>query len=156
MGGKIKASGAKIETETLPQVQGYPLLLSTLFRHLVLHALKSGREGRPLLISIRPALAEDKSHSPTGATTVTRPPLGSTTQPSFLIVSVTDNGNGFDPADREKIFGISYQQGPDKMKYRTSGAGLAIVKRIIEIHNGSIVADSIPGAGSPFTCYFPA
>ena len=132
MGGKIKASGAKIETDTLPQVQGYALLLSALFRHLLLHALKSGREGRPLLISILPGHAET----------------------SFQAVTISDNGNGFDPADREKIFGISYQ-GLDKMKYRSSGAGLAIVKRIMEIHGGFIMADSIPGEGSTFTCYFP-
>jgi hypothetical protein len=132
MGGKIKASGAKIETETLPQVQGYTLLLSALFRHLLLHALKSGREGRPLLIGIRPGHAE----------------------PSFQAVTISDNGNGFDPADREKIFGITYQ-GLDKMKYRSSGAGLAIVKRIMEIHGGFIMADSVPGEGSTFTCYFP-
>ena len=132
MGGKIKASGAKIETDTLPQVQGYALLLSALFRHLLLHALKSSREGRPLLISIRPGHAET----------------------SFQAVTISDNGNGFDPADREKIFGISYQ-GLDKMKYRSSGAGLAIVKRIMEIHGGFIMADSIPGEGSTFTCYFP-
>jgi hypothetical protein len=133
MGGKIKASGAKIETDTLPQVQGYALLLSALFRHLLLHALKSGREGRPLLIGIRPGHPEA----------------------SFQTVTISDNGNGFDPADREKIFGISYQ-GLDKMKYRSSGAGLAIVKRIMEIHGGFIMADSVPGEGSTFTCYFPA
>jgi hypothetical protein len=133
MGGKIKASGAKIETETLPQVQGYALLLSALVRHLLLHALKSGREGRPLLIGIRPGHSEA----------------------SFQAVTITDNGNGFDPADREKIFGISYQ-GLDKMKYRSSGAGLAIVKRIMEIHGGFIMADSVPGEGSTFTCYFPS
>ena len=132
MEGKIKASGAKIETETLPQVQGYALLLSALFRHLLLHALKSSREGRPLLIGIRPGDAEA----------------------SFQKVTITDNGNGFDPADREKIFGISYQ-GLDKMKYRSSGAGLAIIKRIMEIHGGFIMADSVPGEGSTFTCYFP-
>jgi signal transduction histidine kinase len=132
MGGKIKASGAKIETETLPQVQGYAVLLSALFRHLLLHALKSGREGRPLLIGIRPGHAEAP----------------------FLAITITDNGNGFDPADREKIFGISYQ-GLDKMKYRSSGAGLAIVKRVMEIHGGFIMADSVPGEGSTFTCNFP-
>jgi len=143
MGGKIKASGAKIASQTLPQVQGYPLLLSALFRHLLLHALKSGREGRPLLIGIHAGHAKD-----------TRPPHGGSRQASWLTVTISDNGNGFDPADREKILSISYQ-GLDKMKYRSSGAGLAIVKRIMEIHGGFIMADSVPGEGSTFSCYFP-
>ena len=68
---------------------------------------------------------------------------------------VADNGNGFDPADREKIFGMSYQ-GLDKTKHKSPGAGLTIVKRIMEIHGGFIMADSIPGEGSALTCYFPA
>jgi signal transduction histidine kinase len=162
MGGKIKASGAKIASEALPQVQGYPLLLSALFRHLLLHALKSGREGRPLLIGIHPGHAND-TRPPAGDASDTLPPAGKADtrpthgdppQTSWLTVTITDNGNGFDPADREKIFGISYQ-GPDKMKYRSSGAGLAIVKRIMDIHGGFIMADSIPGEGSTFTCYFP-
>jgi signal transduction histidine kinase len=123
--------------------------LSALFRHLLLHALKSGREGRPLLIGIHPGHAKD-IRPPAGDAVDTRP-----TQASWLTVTITDNGNGFDPAEREKIFGISYQ-GLDKMKYRSSGAGLAIVKRIMEIHGGFIMADSVPGEGSTFTCYFPA
>jgi signal transduction histidine kinase len=153
IGGKIKASGARIETEALPQVQGYPLLLSALFRHLLLHALKSGREGRPLLIGIHPGHAKD-TRSPAGGAADTLPSSGDSTQASFLTITITDNGNGFDPADREKIFGMSYQ-GPDKTKHRSSGAGLAIVKRIMEIHGGFIMANSVPGEGSAFTCYFP-
>jgi signal transduction histidine kinase len=152
MEGKIKASGAKIETETLPRVQGYPLLLSALFRHLLLHALKSGREGRPLLIGFHPGQAKD-IHPPAGQANI-RLPHGGPPQASWLTVTITDNGNGFDPAEREKIFGISYQ-GLDKTKYRSSGAGLAIVKRIMEIHGGFIMAESVPGEGSAFTCYFP-
>jgi signal transduction histidine kinase len=161
--GKIKASGAKIETEVLPQVQGYPLLLSALFRHLLLHALKSGREGRPLLIGIHAGHAKDTRppagdaadiRPPAAGTAGARPHLGGVTQPSFLTITITDNGNGFNPADREKIFGMSYQ-GLDKTKHRSSGAGLAIAKRIMEIHGGFIMADSVPGESSTFTCYFP-
>ncbi len=144
MHGKIKALGAKIETLALPQVHGYPLLLTALFRHLILNALKSGLDGRPLLIGIQPGPTRDVS--PPGADSLAAP---------FLTIIITDNGNGFDPADREKIFGMSYQ-GPEKMRHRSSGAALAIAKRIIEIHGGFIMADSVPGEGSTFTCYFPA
>jgi signal transduction histidine kinase len=125
--------------------------LSALFRHLILHALKSGREGLPLLIGIHPG---HPIRQTAGEAANTRPAAGGAETP-FLTVTITDDGNGFDPADREKIFGISYQA-PNKMKHRSSGAGLAIVKRIMEIHGGFIVADSVPGEGSTFTCYFPA
>jgi signal transduction histidine kinase len=143
MNGKIKALGARVETPDLPQVHGYPLLLTALFRHLILNALKSALDGRPLLIGIQPGLSQNM---PTpGPNDKGRP---------FLIITITDNGCGFDPADREKIFDMSYQ-GPEKMRYRSSSAALAIAKRIMEIHGGFIMADSIPGEGSTFTCYFP-
>jgi signal transduction histidine kinase len=144
MNGKIKALGAKIETLALPQVHGYPLLLTAMFRHLILNALKSGLDGRPLLIGIQPGPSQD-----------TPPPGLDDKNGPFLTIMITDNGNGFDPADREKIFGMSYP-GSDKMKYRSSSAALAIAKRIMEIHGGCITANSAPGEGSTFTCYFPA
>ncbi len=68
-----------------------------------------------------------------------------------FLVSVSDTGPGIAPADQEKIF-EEFQQA-DSSSTRTKGGaglGLAIAKRIIEMHGGRIGVDSSPGKGSTF------
>jgi len=73
----------------------------------------------------------------------------------YYRVTVADNGIGFDMSDAEKIFNMFEKlQAPGK--YKGSGTGLAIVRKIMDAHNGFIRAESIPGKGSAFHCYFPA
>jgi len=57
---------------------------------------------------------------------------------------VKDNGMGIDPSQHDKVFGLFYKV--DK-KSEGSGAGLAIVKRIIEVHGGRIWIESELGKG---------
>ncbi len=57
---------------------------------------------------------------------------------------VKDNGMGIDPSQHDKIFGLFYKV--DK-KSEGSGAGLAIIKRIIEVHGGRIWIESELGKG---------
>jgi two-component system, NtrC family, nitrogen regulation sensor histidine kinase NtrY len=65
-------------------------------------------------------------------------------------ITISDNGPGIPPADREKLFMPYYST-----KKRGSGLGLAIVRRIIAEHGGSIeVADDQP-SGSRFTIEMP-
>jgi PAS domain S-box-containing protein len=60
---------------------------------------------------------------------------------------VQDNGIGIEPKFQDRIFGLF-----NKLDANThgSGVGLAIVKRIIEVHGGSIWVESQPGAGATF------
>jgi len=58
---------------------------------------------------------------------------------------VRDNGIGIDPAQQEKVFDLFYKIDPDT---GGSGAGLAIVKRIIEVHGGKIWIESEEGRGT--------
>jgi len=64
-------------------------------------------------------------------------------------LSVTDNGIGFDPRHRERIFGLFSRlaQAPD---FEGTGAGLAIVKKIIDKQGGKVWAESAPGQGASF------
>jgi signal transduction histidine kinase len=61
------------------------------------------------------------------------------------IFFVQDNGIGIDPSQHDKVFELFYKV--DK-KSEGTGAGLAIVKRIIEVHGGSIWIESEIGQGS--------
>jgi signal transduction histidine kinase/CheY-like chemotaxis protein len=72
-----------------------------------------------------------------------------------LTVTVTDNGLGVGPEDRERIF-ESFQQGTRRTpKAEGTGLGLSLSKRIVELHGGRIWLDSEIGVGSTFGFTIP-
>lgn len=68
-------------------------------------------------------------------------------------ITVSDNGVGFDPRFRDRIFEV-FQRLHDK-KFEGTGIGLAIVKKIVENHKGHIMADGEVNVGATFTLYIP-
>ena len=69
-------------------------------------------------------------------------------------ITVSDNGVGFDPQFSDRIFEV-FQRLHDK-RFEGTGIGLAIVKKIVENHNGFIIADGKENIGATFTIYIPA
>lgn len=69
-------------------------------------------------------------------------------------ISVSDNGIGFENQFSKKIFEV-FQCLHSKDVYQGTGIGLSIVKKIVEIHHGTIVAESEPGKGTTFNIYLP-
>lgn len=69
-------------------------------------------------------------------------------------ISITDNGIGFKQEYAERIF-QQFQRLHGKSEYEGTGIGLAIVKKIIERHQGKIAAQSKLGKGSTFTVSLP-
>lgn len=65
-----------------------------------------------------------------------------------------DNGIGFEPQYSDKIFGV-FQKLHDRDTYEGTGIGLAIVKKIVESHNGIITATGEPMVGARFDIYIP-
>jgi len=64
---------------------------------------------------------------------------------------VRDNGCGIDPAHHERIFGMFQRL---NRTAEGSGVGLAIVKRIAELHGGTVRVESAPGQGARFLVSF--
>ena len=65
--------------------------------------------------------------------------------------SVKDNGPGIAPSDQERIFDLFCTLGAtDRFNNKSTGIGLATVKRLLERMNGSIAVNSLPGLGSSF------
>lgn len=73
----------------------------------------------------------------------------------YYHISVSDNGIGFDPQFKDKIFEI-FQRLHDKNQYKGTGLGLAIVRKIVENHNGIITATSEIDKGAQFDIYIPS
>jgi light-regulated signal transduction histidine kinase (bacteriophytochrome) len=144
LSGKLEAVHGTVRCAGLPVVKGHPLLLPVLFNHLISNSIKFRHSVRPLVINIF-----SKELDPS---TIRHP--GAYPGKSYYMVEVKDNGIGFVPVDREKIFEMFYQV-HDKSKFKGSGMGLAIVRKIMDIHGGYVAADSIPGEGASICCYFP-
>ena len=70
-------------------------------------------------------------------------------------VSVRDTGPGIPPEDQERIFEEFQQAEAGKEQREGTGLGLALSKRLVELHNGRIWVESIPGSGSTFTFTLP-
>ncbi len=121
----IDESGARITHESLPVVDADATQLVQLFQNLIANAIKF-RSERPPHVRIS---AEKKD--------------------AFWLFAVRDNGIGLDPEFADRIFTI-FQRLHSRKDYPGTGIGLAICKRIVERHGGSIWVTSAPGEGSTF------
>jgi signal transduction histidine kinase len=79
-------------------------------------------------------------------------------QDNSIVIRVTDEGAGLSPEDLGRLFGRFQRLSAKPTAGESStGLGLSIVKRIVDMHGGEITADSDgPGTGSTFTITLPA
>ena len=124
--GAIEDSGALITHDPLPTVLADETQLVQLFQNLVGNALKYQNPGVPR-VHISAARNGEKK----------------------WVFSVQDNGLGIDPQYFERIFGM-FQRLHKREEFAGTGIGLAICKKIVERHGGSISVESQPGQGSIF------
>jgi two-component system sensor histidine kinase/response regulator len=75
--------------------------------------------------------------------------IGVSQEQNKMVYFIKDNGAGFDMKNYNKLFGI-FQRLHSEKEFNGTGVGLALVKRIVEKHNGKIWAESDPGKGSNF------
>jgi PAS domain S-box-containing protein len=140
---KIEQSEAVIETAKFPLLPSHPLLLSQLLSHLIDNAIKFRKLVSPPIIKIKYSQADEINAVP-----------GAIKNIPYGIISVTDNGIGFNEEEADHVFDLFYRV-HDKSKYKGSGIGLSICKKIMAMHEGFITAEGNPAYGATFSCYFP-
>ena len=138
---KIEEANAKIEIEELPALSADPVLFSRLLTNLIDNSIKFRKPGEDPVVKIKHTKANELKNVPVSLTGM-----------PYTIITVTDNGIGFETTD--KIFDLFFQL-PDEVKHKGSGMGLAICKKIMEMHGGYIIAEAEPGKGASFHCFFP-
>jgi light-regulated signal transduction histidine kinase (bacteriophytochrome) len=116
-----------------------------LMYNLISNALKFSKDGVPALINISSKIIR-------GSTLHNKKLSG---DKSYCHITILDNGIGFETHFSERIFEV-FQKLHGKEVYGGTGIGLAIVKKIVENHNGIITATSELGQGAQFDIYIPA
>jgi PAS domain S-box-containing protein len=124
--GAIEESGALVTHDPLPAVLGDEMQLIQLFQNLVGNAIKYQYPGVPR-VHISSVKNDERK----------------------WMFSVKDNGLGIESQYFEKIFGM-FQRLHRRDEFAGTGMGLAICKKIVERHGGSIAVESQPGQGSTF------
>jgi light-regulated signal transduction histidine kinase (bacteriophytochrome) len=124
--GSIESSGALVTHDPLPAVMADEMQLTQLFQNLVGNAIKYQKSGAPR-VHISAAMNGDRKWT----------------------FAVKDNGLGIDPQYFERIFGM-FQRLHKREEFAGTGIGLAICKKIVERHGGSISVESKLGHGSTF------
>jgi len=143
----IEEKKAHFTIDPLPVVKGDTPQLRQLFQNLISNSLKYAHSERIPFVSIR-------SKKISGREAGLLLPSEKLNE-DFYAIDITDNGIGFDQEHAEKIFNV-FQRLHSRNEYAGTGVGLAIVKKVIDNHNGYISASGVAGHGATFTILLPA
>jgi light-regulated signal transduction histidine kinase (bacteriophytochrome) len=140
---RIEQVNGRVDVGELPSVDADPLQVRQLMQNLIGNSLKYRRP------DVAPVVNVYGHH-------LGEPPVKSTREASgpYCQILVEDNGIGFDEIYSEKIFTI-FQRLHGRTEYEGTGVGLAVCRKIVERHGGTITARSTPGKGSTFTVTLP-
>lgn len=139
----INEKGAQVIVEHLPQAEVIPGQMRQVFQNIISNALKFSQKDTQPVIKIWAERIDKKD-----------PTSLSNSMGEYLRICVQDNGIGFDEMFLEKIFTL-FQRLHGRTEYEGTGIGLAIVKKIIDKHNGLITAKSAEGEGTTFIIVLP-
>ncbi len=134
-----------IETKKLGNARVIPFQFRQVMNNLISNALKFSNPGIPAHIIIDSETKKGKELDNTALVP----------EKNYCHISISDNGIGFEEEYSEKIFEV-FQRLHGKEKYKGTGIGLAIVKKIIENHDGVITASGQLGKGARFDIYLPS
>jgi signal transduction histidine kinase len=141
---EMQKKGATLEMGKLCEAHIIPFQFRQLLQNLIANSLKFSKPNIPPHITIKSDFIKYDESNPK------RFPLPI----DYCHISITDNGIGFAPEYKDKIFDI-FQRLHDKEDYEGTGIGLTIVRKIVENHNGTITATGEINKGCAFDIYIP-
>lgn len=128
----ITESGASVRVHSLPVIEADALQMRQLLQNLISNSIKYRRPAIPCTVDIQTSYADNHT----------------------CTIAVTDNGIGFNPQYATKIFKM-FERLHGRGKYGGSGIGLAICRKIVHRHGGTIVATGTTGEGATFMITLP-
>ena len=131
----IQEKKAILIEDELPDIEGAPILIHQLFYNLINNALKFSRADAPPRVIISCSIINN-------------------IQVPLVEIIINDNGIGLDPNYQDKVF-MAFERLHKKNEYEGNGLGLALCKKIVERHRGTIRATGIIGQGSDFIMMLP-
>lgn len=132
---QIQLCGGEVLVDHLPTIEADPTQMRQLLQNLLSNGLKYHQADRPPRVEITAETLAQHGRA-------------------VCQLTVADNGIGFDEQYTEQIFGI-FQRLHGRREYEGSGVGLAICKKIVERHGGTITAHSQVGQGATFVVTLP-
>lgn len=130
---RVQAANGVVEISDLPVVQGDPIQMHQLLQNLIVNAIKFHKPDIPPMVRVY---------------------SDCTSEEQSVRITVEDNGIGFEETYLERIF-QPFQRLHSFGQYEGSGMGLAICRKIVERHGGTITARSQPEQGSTFIVTLP-
>jgi PAS domain S-box-containing protein len=131
----IKEKDAILVTSDLPEIEGAAILIQQLFYNLIQNALKFTKANQPPRVIITSVIKNIDSVE-------------------SIEISFKDNGIGLDPMYAEKIF-TAFERLHSKNEYEGNGIGLALCRKIINRHHGTIMAKGEKENGAEFIVTLP-
>jgi light-regulated signal transduction histidine kinase (bacteriophytochrome) len=135
---------ASVDVADLPTIEADRTQMRQLMQNLVGNALKFHREGERPVIRISSEVL------------VGQPPrfAGEATAGDRCVITVEDNGIGFDEKHAERVF-TAFERLHNRAEYEGTGIGLSIARKIVWRHGGHITASGAPEQGATFTVTLP-
>src|SRR5579883_516748 len=134
---RLSQTNGTVRIHSLPVIEADYTQMRQLFQNLLVNAVKFHRPGVPPVVEVEGKLLPD-----------------STGSVNWCELSVRDNGIGFDEKYRDRIFDV-FQRLHSRDEYEGTGVGLAICRKIVERHGGTITAHSREGEGATFVVVLP-
>lgn len=143
----IQETGGRVEAGKLPTLEADPFQMRQLLCNLIINGLKFHRPGVPPVVSVHGRLYRQKGF---GLLRGWRADA-----PYVCEIVVADSGCGFSEEHAERIFDVFKTLG-EKRADEGTGIGLALCRKIVSRHGGTILVESAIGEGSRFTVTLPA
>ena len=119
-----------LQCDDLPQIKGDSILISMLLKNILSNSMKFTRYRTKAVINIKNCSNSD-----------------------YTVISISDNGAGFDMAYSDKLFKVFHRL-HDEDEFEGTGVGLALVDRIMRNHGGKVEAYGKIGEGAEFRLFF--